>query len=99
MTLLGEIVEKDGMICLQTAPRVFYPLGGNSGIAEDFRETFNQPARADLGRRLYRQNGVLCMESTEQRDLRGAMVENPPWDGRSSTLQNEMALGARRYRK
>jgi hypothetical protein len=66
MTLLGEIVDKDGMICLQTAPRVFYPLEGNSGIAQDFCETFNRPQRSDIGRQLHRQNGVLCMESTEQ---------------------------------
>lgn len=70
MTLLGTIVEHDGLICLQTAPRLFYPLGGNSGIAADFQEQFNLPARCDIGRQLHRQNGVLCMESIEQMNAR-----------------------------
>jgi hypothetical protein len=97
MTLLGEIVDKDGMICLQTAPGVFYPLDGNSGIAEDFRETFHKPRRSDIGRQLHRQGGVLWIESIEQRDLRKGMTESPTWDGRSSTLANEQHPG--RYRK
>jgi hypothetical protein len=67
---LGEIVDKDGMLCLQTAPRVFYPLDGNSGIAEDFRETFNRAQRSDIGRELHRIAGVLQMESTEQANAR-----------------------------
>lgn len=47
--LIGTIVKKDGMICLQSAnnPRLFYPLEGNSGIAVDFQETFNAPAPSD----------------------------------------------------
>jgi len=72
MTLLGTIVEHDGMICLQTAPRLFYPLGGNSGIAADFQEQFNKPNRSDLGRQLHRQNGSLCLESIEQMEARKA---------------------------
>lgn len=34
---LGTIAEKDGLICLQTGANVWYPLNGNSGIAEKFR--------------------------------------------------------------
>ena len=70
MTLLGTIVEHDGMICLQTSPRIFYPLAGNSGITADFQEYFNKPSRGDIGRQLHRQNGVLCMESIEQMNAR-----------------------------
>jgi len=70
MTLLGTIVDHDDMICLQTSPRVFYPLGGNSGIAADFQEYFGKPARTDIGRQLHRQNGVLCMESIDQMQAR-----------------------------
>lgn len=66
MKLLGEIVEKDDMICLQTGPSVWFPLDGASGIASDFRETFNQAQCGDIGRRLYRVNGSLCMESVNQ---------------------------------
>ena len=64
--LIGEIVEHDGYICLQTGAGCWYPLGGSSGIAERFRESFNNPQRSDLGRRLYNSNGVLQMESLEQ---------------------------------
>jgi hypothetical protein len=46
--LLGEIVQKDGMICLHTASNVWFPLDGNSGIAEKFRETFNRPQQSDI---------------------------------------------------
>lgn len=60
--LLGTIVDKDGMICLQTSPRVWYPLEGNSGIAADFQETFNRASRTDIGRQLHRVGGVLQME-------------------------------------
>jgi hypothetical protein len=42
-TLLGVIAEKDGMICLQTSDNVWFPLNGNSGVAADFRESFNAP--------------------------------------------------------
>jgi len=61
--LLGTIVEKDGAICLQTSPRVWYPLEGSSGIASDFRETFNRPQRTDIGRQLHRVKGVLYLET------------------------------------
>lgn len=63
MTLLGEIVEKDGAICLQTAPNVWYPLEGQSGIAEDFRDTFNGANRWDIGRQVHCVKGVLYMEA------------------------------------
>jgi hypothetical protein len=66
LMLLGTIVDKDGMICLQTSPRVWYPLEGNSGIASDFQETFNRASRTDIGRQLHRVGGVLQMESLEQ---------------------------------
>lgn len=65
--LLGTIAEKDGMICLQTGANVWYPLGGSSGIAEKFRETFNAPQRSDLGKRLYNSRGVLQMENDTQK--------------------------------
>jgi hypothetical protein len=65
--LLGVIAEKDGMICLQTGANVWYPLDGNSGIAEKFRESFNAPQRSDLGKRLYNVRGVLRMENNAQK--------------------------------
>lgn len=77
MTLLGEIVEKDGMICLQTGPGVWYPLDGASGIAEDFRETFNRAQKSDIGKRLHKMRGVLCLENQEQMQARQAS-ENVP---------------------
>lgn len=64
--LLGTIAEKDGMICLQTSPCSWFPLGGNSSIAEEFRETFNEPGRHDIGKRLYRVGGVIQMENDAQ---------------------------------
>lgn len=64
--LLGTIAEKDGMLCLQTGAGVWYPLDGNSGIAEKFRESFNAPQRSDLGKRLYNAGGVLQMENDAQ---------------------------------
>lgn len=68
--LLGIIAEKDGCICLQTGANVWYPLGGSSGIAERFRETFNEPQRSDLGKRLYNSRGVLQMENDAQKAAR-----------------------------
>jgi hypothetical protein len=65
--LLGVIAEKDGMICLQTGANVWYPLGGSSGIAEKFRESFNEPQRSDIGKRLYNSAGVLQMENEAQK--------------------------------
>jgi hypothetical protein len=70
--LLGVIAEKDGMICLQTGAGVWYPLGGSSGIAERFRESFNAPQRSDLGKRLYNSAGVLQMENDAQKAEREA---------------------------
>jgi len=63
---LGVIAEKDGMICLQTGANVWYPLDGSSGIAEKFREIFNQPQRSDIGKRLYNNKGMLQIENNEQ---------------------------------
>jgi hypothetical protein len=70
MALLGEIVDHDGMLCLRTSPRVLYPLDGNSGIAEDFRETFNRAQRSDIGKQLHRVAGVLYLENEAQRKAR-----------------------------
>lgn len=64
--LLGVIAEKDGMLCLQTGAGCWYPLNGNSGIAEKFRESFNAPQWSDLGKRLYNSRGVLQMENDAQ---------------------------------
>lgn len=64
--LLGVIAEKDGCICLQTGANVWYPLGGSSGIAEKFRESFNEPQRSDIGKRLYNMRGVLQIENDAQ---------------------------------
>jgi hypothetical protein len=69
---IGEIAEKDGMICLQTGAHVWYPLGGSSGIAEKFRESFGQAQPSDIGKRLYNFRGVLQMENAEQVQARSA---------------------------
>lgn len=63
---LGTIERKEGAICLRTSLTCWYPLDGNSGIANDFRETFNAPAESDIGRELHCVRGVLQMESIEQ---------------------------------
>ena len=68
--LIGEIVDHEGVLCVQTSPRVWYPLEGSSGIAEDFREQFNRVHRSDIGRLLYYINGVISMESVEQMQAR-----------------------------
>ncbi len=67
---LGTIVEKDKMICLQTSANCWFPLDGSSGLAEKFRETFNEPSRGDIGRRLYNVGGILQMENLEQMNRR-----------------------------
>jgi hypothetical protein len=63
--LLGKIVMKDGSISLQMAkhPNCWYPLGGSSRLAENFRETFNDPTEKDLGRELHQIDGVLQMSA------------------------------------
>lgn len=68
--LLGTVVEKDGWICLQTSACAWYPLGGASGIAFDFRGAFGTAQKGDIGKRVYRYGDVLQMENTEQRDKR-----------------------------
>lgn len=65
--LLGTIVEKDGMLCLQSRAICWYPLNGPSDIAECFRESFNAPQRSDTGKRLYNSGGVLQMENNAQK--------------------------------
>lgn len=61
--LLGKIVVKDDCICLQSArnANLYYPLDGNSWLATDFRETFNNAGMHDVGRTLHRVNGVFYM--------------------------------------
>lgn len=74
--LLGTIVEHDGYVCLQNvAGTAWFPLDGNSGIASDFRESFNTPNPSDLGRQLYSVGGVMQMESMEQAAERKAKDE------------------------
>lgn len=68
--LLGTVLCKDGWISLYTGKGIWYPLGGASGIANDFRETFGEAQLNDVGRRLYRQGEFLAMESHGQRDAR-----------------------------
>lgn len=70
--LLGVMVEKDGMICLERGLNCWFPIGGSSGIAERFRETFNEPQRSDIGKRLYDVGGVLQMENDAQKAEREA---------------------------
>lgn len=73
MKLLGTIEQCGPWIALRTAPGCHYPLGGNSGIASDFRDTFGAAGEQDIGKRLYRHSaGHLCLESAEQRDERRA---------------------------
>ena len=69
---LGEIVEYDRCICLQMAdrPNLYYPLAGNSGLAADFQEAFNLPSRTDVGRGLWRVDGVLQIETLQQAQAR-----------------------------
>ena len=84
MKLLGTIEICGPYIALRTSPTCHYPLGGNSGIASDFRETFNDAAPHDISKRLYRHNaGHLCMESNGQVAARKAadMLINPPSSG------------------
>lgn len=59
--LIGTIVDKDGCYCIQTGSNCYYPLNGNSGIAEKFRETFTTAQRGDVGRKLYNDRGCLVM--------------------------------------
>lgn len=68
--LIGEVVEKDGMLCLQTTGRCWYPLKGASGIAWDFVQAFGRPQKGDVGKRVYRTGGILQMENDEQRKER-----------------------------
>jgi hypothetical protein len=70
--LLGTIVRKDSVYCLQmaSAPNCWYPLGGSSGIAADFREAFGEPGAHDVGKQLHRVQGVLQMENQEQMKAR-----------------------------
>lgn len=75
--LLGEIVEKEGALCLQTAANVWYPLDGASGIAEKFRDTFNRAQESHIGKRLYKLRGLLYLENEDQRHARTAEARQP----------------------
>lgn len=69
--LIGEIVDHEGALSIGTGARVFYPLGGSSGLAEDFRASFGDAQPGDIGKRVYRvAGGHLQMENNEQRAAR-----------------------------
>ncbi len=67
--LIGTITDKDGMFGIATGC-AFYPINGNSGVANDFVETFGEAKPHDIGKRGYNHNGVIVMENDEQRDAR-----------------------------
>lgn len=74
MKLLGTIAEFGPFIALKVAPNCYYPLGGPSDIASDFRDTFGTAGAHDIGKRLYRHSaGHLCLESLDQSAARGAL--------------------------
>lgn len=72
--LVGVVVEHDGYICLEAVgpgpAKAWYPLGGSSGIAHDFRDAFGEAQRGDIGKRVYCVGEVLQMENEEQRAQR-----------------------------
>jgi hypothetical protein len=67
--LIGTIADRDGMLGIHNGA-VFYPLGGNSGLAYDFELAFGPVQRGDIGKRVFNVRGVLQMENNEQRDER-----------------------------
>jgi hypothetical protein len=75
---LGTIAEKDGCLCLQTADNVWFPLGGNSGVATDFREAFNEALLCDVGKQVFRVGDVIQMENAEQMRDRLARETDAP---------------------
>jgi hypothetical protein len=77
--LIGEVVRKDGMLCLETGANVWYPLDGSSGIAERFREAFGAAQARDVGKRVYNSRGVLQMENDEQRAVRLGLPSEADW--------------------
>lgn len=76
-TLVGEIVEKDGMLCLQTSPNAWYPLAGSSGVATAFVEAFGPAVPRDKGKRVFNVGGVLQMENQTQYEARMAQSTAP----------------------
>ena len=85
MKLLGTIEQAGPWLALRTSPTCVYPLGGASGIADDFREAFGDPQAHDVGKRVFRHSaGHLCMENDAQRDTRLASDPdiNPDWKPR-----------------
>jgi len=85
MKLLGTIEQAGPWLALRTSPTCVYPLGGASGIADDFREAFGDAQAHDIGKRVYRHSaGHLCMENDEQREARHKhdADNNPDWKPR-----------------
>lgn len=71
MKLLGTIERCGPWLALRTSPTCHYPLGGSSGVASDFRDTFGDAQENDIGKRVYRHPaGHLCIENDAQRDER-----------------------------
>lgn len=68
--LIGEIAEKDGMLCILTGANCWYPLDGSSGLAFDFVQAFGRAQKGDVGKRVYNSRGVLQMENDDQRKER-----------------------------
>jgi hypothetical protein len=94
MKLLGTIEQAGPWLALRTSPTCVYPLGGASGIADDFREAFGDPQAHDVGKRVFRHSaGHLCMENDAQRDTRLASDPdiNPDWKPR--VAYREMVRG------
>lgn len=67
--LIGAIVEHENCLCIRTLG-AWFPLGGNSGLASDFVEAFGPAQRGDIGKQVFRVNGVMQMENDEQRATR-----------------------------
>jgi hypothetical protein len=69
--LIGTVVDHEGTLSLKIEnAAAWFPLGGNSGTAVDFVEAFGPAQRGDIGKRVFRVDGVMQMENDEQRDAR-----------------------------
>lgn len=64
--LLGQIVEKDGMLAVHDGHRAWFPLDGMSLLAYNFRETFGPAQREHLGRLVYQDRDGLIMSPLEK---------------------------------
>ncbi len=67
--LIGTIEQREGAFGIATGCS-FYPLEGNSGIAHDWCEQFNEAGTHDIGKRVFNDRGSIVMENAEQRDRR-----------------------------